>query len=226
MLPVGDIKKNIKTSITMNSGLKQEEQVSYVVEISIQLKEYSKSNKTNSKHQIIFCSFYRNIQKIAARYHQEEDGINLISAIVCLNLGAFENEIKDFIVIGGDWNAHHSAWFDIDNEELDVHSDHLPITFNIKASWSSPEIKKQKIETWNLRSDKRNSYRQVLESKLDEWKKNLQFGIKMINSHWIALLILGPIAWRNQRIIWKGNKPWWSDSLHRKKPLYQIIVTI
>ncbi|ETO02062.1 hypothetical protein RFI_35374 [Reticulomyxa filosa] len=100
----------------MNSGVKQEEQVSYVVEISIQLKEYSKSNKTNSKHQAmnrvglkLTFQVKEKIQKIAARYHQEEDGINLISAIVCLNLGAFENEIKDFIVIGGDWNAHHSA---------------------------------------------------------------------------------------------------------------------
>ncbi|ETO08417.1 endonuclease/reverse transcriptase, partial [Reticulomyxa filosa] len=129
-------------------------------------------------------------------------------------------KITNFIVIGGDWNAHHSAWFDkdiddigeslidfiinnnlqilnsspfdhtyekdgkkssiditlcsesisrwcsnwrTDNDELDVHSDYLLITFNIK-----------KIETWNLRSDKWNSYRQILESKLDEWKKNLQ----------------------------------------------------
>ncbi|ETO00876.1 hypothetical protein RFI_36564 [Reticulomyxa filosa] len=113
-------------------------------------------------------------------------------------------KITEFIVIGGDWNAYHSAWLDkdiddlvnlfhlitfmkqidlshqstlhfvlnqlqdgaVDSDELDVHSYNLPITFDIKTHWSSPEIKKQKIETCNLRIDKWNLYRQILGMKL------------------------------------------------------------
>ncbi|ETN97139.1 hypothetical protein RFI_40392 [Reticulomyxa filosa] len=93
----------------MNSGVKQEERVSYVVEIFIQLKGHSKSNKTNSRHQVMnrvgLKLTFRNIQKIATKYHQEEDETDHIPAIVCFNLGAFENEIKeakkitDFIIL-------------------------------------------------------------------------------------------------------------------------------
>ncbi|ETO10625.1 hypothetical protein RFI_26752 [Reticulomyxa filosa] len=38
-----------------------------------------------------------------------------------------------------------------DDVELGVRSDHLPITLNIKTTWPSPRIERQKIETWNLR---------------------------------------------------------------------------
>ena len=139
-------------------------------------------------------------------------------------------QITDLIVIGGDWNAHHSAWLDqntdeigedildfivlndlhilnqmpfdctflkeessssiditlccssiyqfcndwrTDDVELDVHSDHLPITFNINTTWSSPRIERQKIETWNLRSNNWELFRQVLQNKLDTWRNNL-----------------------------------------------------
>ena len=62
-----------------------------------------------------------------------------------------------------------------DNEELNVHSDHLPITFNIQAGWTSPSIMKQKIETWNLRNSNWEHYRQVLSRKLEEWKDHCQW---------------------------------------------------
>ncbi|ETO36919.1 hypothetical protein RFI_00141 [Reticulomyxa filosa] len=137
------------------------------------------------------------------------------------DLDEFEKEVKDarkiseLIVIGGDWNSHHTAWLDktideinyefpplchtfkkdgressiditlcsesiasrcgnwrTDSDELDVQSDHLPTTFNIRANWSNPEIKKQKIETWNLRSDKWEQYIN-LKRKLEEWEQSL-----------------------------------------------------
>ena len=40
-----------------------------------------------------------------------------------------------------------------DDDELDVHSDHLPITFNIAAQWSPQNIKRQKVVAWNLSSN-------------------------------------------------------------------------
>ena len=112
-----------------------------------------------------------------------------------------------------------------DNDELDVHSDHLPITFNIIASnWSTNKIEKQKIETWNLRSDNWNLYRQILKTNLEKWKISL--------FEWFPddpdLLDNAVETWTNcvvdaanrsigTKTVWKGNKPWWSDYLHRKR---------
>ena len=59
------------------------------------------------------------------------------------------------------------------DDELDVYSDHLPITFNIRTTWSAPLIERQKIETWNLRSNNREQFRKVLEKKLTIWSSNL-----------------------------------------------------
>ncbi|ETO15681.1 hypothetical protein RFI_21684 [Reticulomyxa filosa] len=125
----------------------------------------------------------------------EEDQI--VPAIVCFDLNLFEKELKEakkiteHIVIGGDWNAHPSAWLDENIDEVGEHvsdfiinnnlnilnsSPHLrrrmemmedchpltshcirhqysicaaigeqtmmPITLNIRASWTSPQIKK------------------------------------------------------------------------------------
>ncbi|ETN97410.1 hypothetical protein RFI_40119, partial [Reticulomyxa filosa] len=134
------------------------------------------------------------------------------------NFQAFEQELQsatkmtEYIVIGGDWNAHHPAWLDqniddvgecildfitsnglhiintlpfdctfmkdnailplisnwrTDDVELDVQSDHLPITFNIKTTWSSPRIERQNIETWNLRSNKWEQFRLRLKRNID-----------------------------------------------------------
>ncbi|ETO05398.1 hypothetical protein RFI_31998 [Reticulomyxa filosa] len=60
-----------------------------------------------------------------------------------------------------------------DCDEMDVHSDHLPITFNIKAVWSSSKIERQKIETWNLKSNKWEQFRRVLANRLEEWRNNI-----------------------------------------------------
>src|ERR1700733_12919277 len=38
-----------------------------------------------------------------------------------------------------------------DDNELDLHSDHLPITFQIKTDWASSGTTRTKIECWNLR---------------------------------------------------------------------------
>ena len=175
---------------------------------------------------ILFCSFYRNLQKSKINYHpEEEQDVEPIPAILCFNLDMFEKEliearkITEYIIIGGDWNSHNPVWLDetidetseiivdfingnnlqvlnhasycytfekdgarssiditlcsesiaswcsnwrTDNDELDVDSDHLPITFNIRANWSCPNIKKQKIETWNLRNGQWEQYRQIL----------------------------------------------------------------
>ena len=61
-----------------------------------------------------------------------------------------------------------------DSDELDVDSNHLPITFSLRAEWSTPRIKKQKIETWNLRSNNWEQFRKVLEKKLTTiWSSSL-----------------------------------------------------
>ncbi|ETO00490.1 hypothetical protein RFI_36950 [Reticulomyxa filosa] len=87
-----------------NFGVKQEGLLSYVIEISVQLKGYLKSNKTNSKDQ----EYSKDRCEISSR----EDEIDHISANICLNLDAFENEIKEarkiteFIVIGEKKNMY------------------------------------------------------------------------------------------------------------------------
>ncbi|ETN97936.1 hypothetical protein RFI_39586 [Reticulomyxa filosa] len=59
-----------------------------------------------------------------------------------------------------------------DDVELYVHSDHLPITFNIKTTWSSSQIERQKIETWNLRSNKWEQFRLRLKRNVDNWMQS------------------------------------------------------
>ncbi|ETO08378.1 hypothetical protein RFI_29009 [Reticulomyxa filosa] len=104
----------------------------------------------------MFCSFYRNIQKIAARYHELILFLQLY-ALIWEHLKMKSKKQDRFYYIefksightyekDGKKSSIDNNWR-TDNDELDVHSDHLPIAFNIKASWS--EIKKQKIEKWN-----------------------------------------------------------------------------
>ena len=155
---------------------------------------------------ILFCSFYRNIQRTSIKY---EDSIMELDEkehqIPSFDLTEFEKELRKAqeitknIIIGGDWNAHHPAWLDkntdsiaeyvldfifnnnlhilndypfnctfnkdgvssciditlcsssilnvfsnwrTDNLNLDVESDHLPITFNILANWSTSNIRR------------------------------------------------------------------------------------
>ncbi|ETO15717.1 hypothetical protein RFI_21645, partial [Reticulomyxa filosa] len=158
-----------------------------------------------------------NIQKIAARYHQEGDGIDLIPAIKdnrfdcnlwrleCAYSAWFDKDIDigesviDFII--NSLQTLNSSPFDhtyekdgkkssiditlcsesisrwcsnwrTDNDELDVHSNHLPITFNIKASWLSP---------WNLRSDNGIRIDKFLNRNWMDGKRTCNYGIKMIN---------------------------------------------
>ncbi|ETO08007.1 hypothetical protein RFI_29383, partial [Reticulomyxa filosa] len=106
------------------------------------------------------------------------------------------------------------------SESISRWCNHFPITFNIKAHWSSPEIKKQKIETWNLRSDKWDLYRQILGKKLEEWRNNtiwwdqnnqqlLDFAVES----WTNCVVESAKQSIGTRIIWKENKSWCSDSL-------------
>ena len=76
---------------------------------------------------LLFCSFYRNIQKHCVISEEEEkeekeeesqtsSDFNTNSNV--FNLSEFKKElaaarnISEHIIIGGDWNAHHPAWLD------------------------------------------------------------------------------------------------------------------
>ncbi|ETO00592.1 reverse transcriptase, partial [Reticulomyxa filosa] len=93
---------------------------------------------TNSKHQVM------NRVGLKLTFQVKEDGIDPIPAIVCFNLDAFENEIKearkitDFIVIGGDWNANHSAWFNKDIGDIGESVMDFIINNNLHILNSSP----------------------------------------------------------------------------------------
>ncbi|ETO08846.1 hypothetical protein RFI_28541 [Reticulomyxa filosa] len=111
-----------------------------------------------------------------------------------------------------------------DNDELDLDSDHLPITFSIRADWSSSTIKKQKIETWNLRNNNWELFRQILKYNLEKWYESLtpylpnnpEFLDAAVES-WTECVVDAGKRSIGMKTIWKGNKPWWSDSLHRKR---------
>ncbi|ETO05065.1 hypothetical protein RFI_32331, partial [Reticulomyxa filosa] len=87
----------------------------------------------------------------------------------------------------------------------------IKTSMHIISSWSSPEIKKQKIETWNLRSDKWDKY---LER---NWKNGEIMHYDFVVESWTNCVVESAKQSIGTRIIWKGNKPWWSDSLHRKR---------
>ncbi|ETO02293.1 hypothetical protein RFI_35143, partial [Reticulomyxa filosa] len=69
--------------------------------------------------------------------------------------------------------VHRLFFWRTDDVELDVHSDHLPITFNVKTTWSSPRIERQKIETWNLRNNKWEQFRLILKRNIENWMKSI-----------------------------------------------------
>ncbi|ETO09945.1 hypothetical protein RFI_27433, partial [Reticulomyxa filosa] len=112
--------------------------------------------------------------------------------------------------------------------ELDVHSDHLPITFNIKTTWSSPRIERQKIETWNLRSNKWEQFRLILKRNIDNWMQSIDSIVlnntgtldKAVES-WTKCIVDAGEATIGIRTILKDNKPWWSDSLSRLRKIVQ-----
>ncbi|ETO11148.1 hypothetical protein RFI_26231 [Reticulomyxa filosa] len=101
-----------------------------------------------------------------------------------------------------------------DDIELDVHSDNLTVTFNIKTTWSSPLIERQKIETWNLRSNKWEQFGLRLKRNIDNWMQSIVLSNtdtldKAVES-WAKCVVEA-----GEATIWKGNKPLWSDSLNR-----------
>ncbi|ETO00136.1 hypothetical protein RFI_37323, partial [Reticulomyxa filosa] len=112
--------------------------------------------------------------------------------------------------------------------ELDVRSDHLPITFNIKTMWSSPRIERQKIETWNLRSNKWEQFRLRFRRNIDNWMQSID-PIALDNTEtldkavesWTKCIVEASEATIGIKTIWKGNKPWRSDSLSRLRKRVQ-----
>lgn len=111
-----------------------------------------------------------------------------------------------------------------DDYELKLHSDHLPITFNIKADWAPSAITRQKIETWNLRNNQWELFRQILHRNLEEWKKSLPEYLPddaelldLAFELWTKCVVEAGKRSIGMKTVWKGNKPWRSDLLHRKR---------
>ncbi|ETO08756.1 hypothetical protein RFI_28632 [Reticulomyxa filosa] len=119
-----------------------------------------------------------------------------------------------------------------DEDEFDVHSDHLPITFNIFAQWAPQNIKRQKIVTWNLSSNNWEMFRQHLTRNLNVWKNSLINSQAEISSEspldravksWSDYVINAGQATIGQKTVWKGNKPWWSNKLYKlRKKVHQL----
>ena len=121
-------------------------------------------------------------------------------------------------------------------DDFDLYSDHLPITFNIITNWSSSTINKQKIETWNLRSDCWELYRTKLDKALMEWEIQLPVNISTIPGtkdeldhaieSWTRCLIKTAKSTIGMKTIWKGNKAWWSYKLSKQRKNVQMLKRI
>ncbi|ETO06867.1 hypothetical protein RFI_30525, partial [Reticulomyxa filosa] len=117
-----------------------------------------------------------------------------------------------------------------DDYELDAHSDHLPISFNILAQWAPQHIKRQKIVTWNLSSNGWELFRQYLSNNLKEWtntlintSQNSPDALDQAVESWSQYVVDTGKATIGQKVSWKGNKPWWSNKLHRlRKNVHQL----
>ncbi|ETO35100.1 hypothetical protein RFI_01974 [Reticulomyxa filosa] len=108
-------KKQNNKKRTRNKNIKGRDQ---------KVQEIDQDSCPGQRKSIMFCIFYRNLQKTFVRYDrssQEEDQI--IPAIVCFDLNLFEKElaaamkITKHIVIGCDWDAN-SAWLDENIDEI------------------------------------------------------------------------------------------------------------
>lgn len=116
-----------------------------------------------------------------------------------------------------------------DNDELDVHSDHLPITFNISSNFVSSIIKRQKIESWNLRSSKWEIFRKRLDETLKVWHSSLSTkdfqnptdSLEYAVETWTQCIVETGKETIGVRTTWKGNKNWWDSSLHRQRKKVQ-----
>ncbi|ETO07605.1 reverse transcriptase [Reticulomyxa filosa] len=110
-----------------------------------------------------------------------------------------------------------------DQNELDVESDHLPITFNIATKWTSMHIKRQYIESWNLRSNNWEMYTKQLEKNLQIWKTTIcttdqnENALDSAVNNWTNCVIQTGKDTIGMKMIWKGNKPWWSNALQRQR---------
>ncbi|ETO06818.1 reverse transcriptase, partial [Reticulomyxa filosa] len=117
-----------------------------------------------------------------------------------------------------------------DDDELDVHSGHLPITFNILAQWAPQNIKRQNIVTWNLSSDQWEMFRHYLAANLKVWSDSIPNSLQGSSDAldqaveaWTHCVVETGKATIGQKTIWKGNKPWWSNKLHKmRKKVHQL----
>ncbi|ETO36363.1 hypothetical protein RFI_00698 [Reticulomyxa filosa] len=80
----------------------------------------------------------------------------------------------------------------------------LPNHVQYQTTWSLQRIELQKIETWDLRN-KCEQFR--LRLNIENWMKFIDPIVSREQDSWIKQATIGI------KTIWKGNKPWWSDSL-------------
>ncbi|ETO12526.1 hypothetical protein RFI_24849 [Reticulomyxa filosa] len=117
-----------------------------------------------------------------------------------------------------------------DDYELDAHSDHLPITFNILAQWAPQHVKRQKVVTWNLSNNNWELFRQYLTKNLTIWTdtlmktfQNSPEALDQAVESWSQHVVNTGKVTIGQKITWKGNKPWWSNKLQKlRKNVHQL----
>ena len=90
------------------------------------------------------------------------------------------------------------------------------------ATWSSPRIERQKIETWNLRNSNWELFRNVLKNKLDTWRNDLPEIVLEIPQtldeaveSWTKCVVEAGEMTIGFRTTFKGSKSWWSDHLFK-----------
>jgi len=131
----------------------------------------------------------------------------------------------DLVIASQDINKHlnsirvHPEW----NAELQINSDHYPISFNYQFTHQQATIKPYR--TWNLNSKKWNEYYKILERNFNP--KN--FSIRSIDNI--------DLAWQNIKQLWLkvanstiGKKtiypkpqPWWTKKVHEIRKHFKRI---
>ncbi|ETO16419.1 hypothetical protein RFI_20919 [Reticulomyxa filosa] len=211
--------------------MRQEDLECYIKEIYTQYNDHSIT--------CMIYSIYLVMNRVGWKFHVLIKRYHYCSA--------FEQELQsamkmtEYIIIGGDWNAHHPAWLDHNIDDVGecildfIVSNGLHIittlpfdstfmkdnaTSSIDITLCSSSILQfvsnwgQMMLNWILR----------LKRNIDNWMKSIdpivsrdQDSLDKAVESWTKCVVEAGEATIGIKTIWKGDKPWWSDS-QKKNP--------
>ena len=223
---------------------------------------------------ILVCSFYRNCE-----YKSVSNELNTFNLCKFEEEVSFAKTISPNLIICGDINAHHPAWFSskedkvgeellqfivnnnltilnqspfeitreefkndkvfsssIDvslvspslvslccgwrtNEEYNVGSDHLPITFQIKMNCYKGSIHGKPFRTWNLKNVDWKRFQSKISRKLVDWNKSGEESAEIDNlvDSWTSAVVSVSNEVIGKKTFKPGNNKWYTSKLRQLK---------